>query len=66
MSPYVTPQTLAADFDGDGTVGFPDFLLFAAQYGTFGLPNKYKKARQSVVFDGLFIEYTSTDQVHFG
>ena len=34
MSPYVTPQTLAADFDGDGTVGFPDFLLFVAQFGS--------------------------------
>ncbi len=33
MSPYVTPQTLALDFDGDGTVGFGDFLLFTAQFG---------------------------------
>lgn len=33
MSPYVTPITPVADFDGDGTVGFPDFLLFAAQFG---------------------------------
>ncbi len=37
MSPYITPQTSATaptpDFDGDGTVGFPDFLLFAAQFG---------------------------------
>ena len=33
MSPYITPQTLAADFDGDGTVGFPDFLQFAAKFG---------------------------------
>ena len=33
MSPYVTTQPLASDFDGDGTVGFPDFLQFAAQVG---------------------------------
>ena len=33
MSPYITTQTLAADFDGDGTVGFPDFLQFAAKFG---------------------------------
>ncbi len=33
MSPYVTPQTPATDFDGDGTVGFSDFLQFAAQFG---------------------------------
>ena len=33
MSPYITPQTVAADFDNDGTVGFPDFLQFAAQFG---------------------------------
>ena len=26
-------DTLTADFDGDGTVGFPDFLQFAAQFG---------------------------------
>ena len=24
---------LATDFDGDGTVGFPDFLQFASQFG---------------------------------
>ncbi len=33
MSPYVTPQSPIADFDGDGTVGFPDFLQFAAKFG---------------------------------
>ena len=32
MSPYVTPLTLAADFDGDGTVGFSDFVQFAAGF----------------------------------
>ena len=43
MSPYVTPITLpmptsapmpTSDFDGDGTVGFPDFFLFAGQFGS--------------------------------
>ncbi len=33
MSPYVTPQSPATDFDGDGTVGFSDFLQFAANFG---------------------------------
>ena len=33
MSPYVTPQSSNADFDGDGTVGFGDFLRFAQQFG---------------------------------
>ena len=37
MSPYITsqppPQPPTADFDGDGTVGFGDFLLFAAAFG---------------------------------
>ncbi len=33
MLPYVTPQTPDADFGGDGTVGFADFLQFAAQFG---------------------------------
>lgn len=32
-APYVTPRSAPADFDGDGKVGFPDFLLFAAQFG---------------------------------
>lgn len=37
MSPYITSQTpasvLTSDFDGDGTVGVSDFLLFANQFG---------------------------------
>ena len=33
MSPYITPLFLMSDFDGDGAVGFPDFLLFVAQFG---------------------------------
>ena len=31
MVPYSAPNP---DFDGDGTVGFPDFLLFVAQFGS--------------------------------
>ena len=34
MAPYVTPQSPNSDFDGDGTVSFPDFLLFVAQFGS--------------------------------
>ena len=45
MSPYATPLTLAADFDGDGTVGFSDFVQFAAQFrlsqGDAGYDAKY-------------------------
>ena len=29
-----TPQSLVSDFNGDGTVGFPDFLLFAGAFGS--------------------------------
>ena len=30
----VSAHSLGADFDGDGVVGFPDFLLFAEAYGS--------------------------------
>lgn len=33
MSPYITPQTANADFDGNGVVDFADFLEFAANFG---------------------------------
>ena len=33
MSPYITPQLPSPDFNGDGAVDFPDFLLFVAQFG---------------------------------
>ena len=33
MSPYITSQSPTSDFDGDGTVGFNDFLEFVAQFG---------------------------------
>lgn len=36
MSPYITPSTppnLTIDFDGNGTIGFADFLLFVAKFG---------------------------------
>ena len=32
--PGPTPGNEAADFDGDGTVGFADFLLFASAFGS--------------------------------
>ena len=31
---YTTHPASAADFDGDGTIGFSDFVHFAARYGT--------------------------------
>ena len=33
MSPYITSQSPTSDFDGDGTVGFNDFLEFVARFG---------------------------------
>ncbi|MXZ09560.1 MAG: hypothetical protein F4Y79_08970 [Gemmatimonadetes bacterium] len=36
MSSYITPSTPPVptpDFDGDGTVGISDFLLFVDQFG---------------------------------
>ncbi len=33
ISPYTTAQSRKPDFDGDGTVGFADFVQFAAQFG---------------------------------
>ena len=30
---FITPRPPVADFNGDGTVGFPDFLLFVGAYG---------------------------------
>lgn len=33
MSLYIAPQTPDPDFNGDGTVGFCDFLLFTSQFG---------------------------------
>ena len=30
---YIAPSVANPDFDGDGTVGFPDFLLFAGVWG---------------------------------
>ena len=34
MSPYITPQTPNPDFDGDGMVGFADFLQLASVFGS--------------------------------
>ena len=33
ISPYTTAQSRNPDFNGDGTVGFADFVQFAAQFG---------------------------------
>ncbi|MDE3000875.1 MAG: hypothetical protein OXU79_17505 [Gemmatimonadota bacterium] len=33
LTRYVEPSSRIADFDGDGTVSFPDFLLFVGAYG---------------------------------
>ena len=33
MSPYTNPETRSPDWDGDGAVGFGDFVKFAAKFG---------------------------------
>ncbi|MDE3258590.1 MAG: hypothetical protein OYM47_12205 [Gemmatimonadota bacterium] len=33
IAEYLAPSIPSPDFDGDGMVGFPDFLQFAAQFG---------------------------------
>ena len=33
MARFIPPQISDPDFNGDGTVGFADFVLFAAQFG---------------------------------
>ena len=41
-----------ADFDGDGTVGFADFLAFAGQYGTEQGDGRYQ-AKYDLNSDGM-------------
>ena len=54
MSPYITPSTppsLTSDFDGDGIVGFADFLLFVVQFG-FSEGDEGYNARYDLDGDG--------------
>ena len=51
-SPYITPLFLMSDFDGDGAVGFPDFLLFVAQFGLSQTDEGYE-ARFDLDGDGV-------------
>ena len=68
MSPYITsqpptpPQSPTPDFDGDRIVGFPDFLLFVAQFGLNQGDAGYD-ARYDLDGDGSNVEdlLTSTD-----
>ena len=49
---YVHAQTAAdADFDGDGTVGFADFVAFAGNFGTSSGDGRYD-ARYDLNGDG--------------
>ena len=63
MSPYIRAQTPNPDFDGDGTVGFSDFLLFAAQFGL--LPDdeafqaRYDLDRDGAIGFGDFLIFAS-------
>ena len=56
VSPYITPQTPAStptpDFDGDGLVGIPDFLLFVDQFG-FSQRDAGYEARFDLDGDGV-------------
>ena len=56
MSPYIKPQTPASapipDFDGDGTVGVSDFLLFVEQFG-FNQGDEGYEARFDLDGDGV-------------
>lgn len=46
------------DFDGDGTIGFPDFLLFARAYGTSDTTCDLNKDGQADFTDFLmFVQY---------
>ena len=52
MSPYIMPQPPTPDFDGDGAVGFADFLLFVAQFG-FSEDDEGYEARFDLDGDGM-------------
>ena len=56
MSSYITPSTptpaLTPDFDGDGTVGFADFLQFVEQFG-FSRSDEGYEARFDLDGDGV-------------
>ena len=47
-----TPLALSPDFNGDGNVGFPDFILFAQRFGTQKDQSEYE-ARFDLNEDGL-------------
>ena len=51
MLPYVTPRSPNPDFDGDGTVGFTDFIQFAGQFG-LGQSDEGYNARYDLDGDG--------------
>ena len=53
MSEWLQPRPSAnSDFDGDGTVGFPDFLLFVEQFG-FSREDEAYQARYDLDGDGI-------------
>ena len=63
MSPYITPQSPDPDFDGDGTMGFPDFLLFVAQFGSnrgdAGYDTRYDLNRDGTIGFGDFLIFVN-------
>ncbi len=70
ISPYIAPLTPNPDFDGDGTVGFSNFLLFASAFGRSqghaGYDARYDLDEDGaigfgdfLIFDGAFGKTTS-------
>ena len=52
MSLYITPQTPDPDFNGDGAVGFTDFLLFTNKFG-LSQDNERYDAKYDLDGDGM-------------
>jgi WD40 repeat protein len=63
MSPYITPQSRDPDFDGDGSVGFSDFLQFAQKFGLregdAGYHAKYDLDKDGAIGFGDFLEFAN-------
>ena len=51
-STFVVEAVATSDFDGDGTVGFADFLLFVEQFG-FSREDEAYQARFDLDGDGM-------------
>jgi WD40 repeat protein len=63
ISPYITPQAEGPDFDGDGAVGFADFVAFASKFGLSqrdaGYEARYDLDEDGAVGFGDFLIFAS-------